>query len=408
MSPSPKKPSKYTRHSKKNQPSVDPPEEKTDQPLSGAEETEKVEQGDPRPPIQLHRPRRPRPSQDAEPAAVPPQAVSDPEPIVASPEPPPTDGISGQQPIPPPSEPMQYRAIGLVQGAYQPSQDQFNRGTLVTPDGAHLDAVLLGQVMSLVKKYLVLEQPYLWVVYPRTRDKEQALHLQIVGVWSAEGFGPVDAKAESEGTDDEETVPVSVAEAVADATSASEPISAPVLTEDATLAPEPDSTPAETEDATLAPEPDSMPAETEDATAASAVEPNAGLAAPLQDGYFSIRGEVIQQSMEDNFVLIKIQQAPRKGEDRPKAFKLKLAGVLGEKAMGYFWDLHVQRVGDRLHIQQGTSIALVPPKRKGGHKKGESDSRTRRRPRQPHKPSASKSPKVPSKPIKRSSRPADQ
>ena len=49
-----------------------------------------------------------------------------------------------QQPIPPPSEPMQYRAIGLVRGTYEPSEaDQLNRGNLTTDDGHVIDSVLL-------------------------------------------------------------------------------------------------------------------------------------------------------------------------------------------------------------------------------------------------------------------------
>lgn len=91
-----------------------------------------------------------------------------------------------QHPIPPPSERLQYRAIGLVRGRYQASEEQFNRGLLITQDGTELDAVLLGQVMSLVKKHLDLSKEHLWVVYPRTREKQQSLHLQIVGVWEPE------------------------------------------------------------------------------------------------------------------------------------------------------------------------------------------------------------------------------
>jgi hypothetical protein len=45
-----------------------------------------------------------------------------------------------------------------------------------------IEAVLLGRVLSLVKRHLSLEQPHLWVVYPRSRDEEK-LHLQVVGIW---------------------------------------------------------------------------------------------------------------------------------------------------------------------------------------------------------------------------------
>ncbi|TVU55742.1 MAG: hypothetical protein EA414_00100 [Arthrospira sp. PLM2.Bin9] len=86
-------------------------------------------------------------------------------------------------PIPPPSEPRQYRAIGLVRGCYHASGEQFTQGILRTVEGAEIDAVLLGRVMSLVKKHIDLEAEHLWVVYPRTRQKQDDLHVQIMGVW---------------------------------------------------------------------------------------------------------------------------------------------------------------------------------------------------------------------------------
>ncbi|NJL83872.1 MAG: hypothetical protein HC890_14725 [Chloroflexaceae bacterium] len=92
---------------------------------------------------------------------------------------------SRQHPIPPPSNPRQYRAIGLVQGRYE-FQEQMTRGLLHRSDGITLDAVLLGRVISLVKNHLDLNQEHLWVVYPRTRQENDELHVQIVGVWEPE------------------------------------------------------------------------------------------------------------------------------------------------------------------------------------------------------------------------------
>ncbi|MGB7416395.1 MAG: hypothetical protein WA902_19480 [Thermosynechococcaceae cyanobacterium] len=255
----------------------------------------------------LSPPRRPAPPPPVEPdPPAEPEIVPE---ISAEPD------TSSQQPIPPPSEPMQYRAIGLVRGIYQPSEEQLNRGTLTTEDGTELDAVLLGQVMSLVKKYLDLEKPYLWVVYPRTRDKQETLHVQIVGVWSEEGFG----------------------------------------------------------------------AEEGDETDAEATPPSGGLSAPLQDGYFSIRGQVVFQAPEKEFVLVKIQQAPRKGSDRSKDFKLKLLGKLEGSAIGYFWDLQVLRLGNALAITSATSVAMVPLKKRkktgsSPHPRKRSDAPSRGKP----------------------------
>ncbi|NES81384.1 MAG: hypothetical protein F6K10_08195 [Moorea sp. SIO2B7] len=81
---------------------------------------------------------------------------------------------------------MQYRAIGLIQGQYKMYSEQMTRGTLLASDGTAIDAVLLGRMISIVKKHLDLEQSHLWVVYPRNRKEKEDLHVQIVGVWEPE------------------------------------------------------------------------------------------------------------------------------------------------------------------------------------------------------------------------------
>ncbi|VEP13320.1 conserved hypothetical protein [Hyella patelloides LEGE 07179] len=96
------------------------------------------------------------------------------------------------QPIPPPSHPRQYRAIGLIRGKYQITGEQITQGNLITSDGTEIEAVLLGRVISLVKKHLDLEQEHLWVVYPRTKIKDERLHVQIVGVWEPETLSQED------------------------------------------------------------------------------------------------------------------------------------------------------------------------------------------------------------------------
>jgi hypothetical protein len=94
--------------------------------------------------------------------------------------------VKRQQPIPPPSHLRQYRAIGLVYGHYQQSEEQLTKGNILTADGTLIDSVILGRVISLVKNHLDLEKPHLWVVYPRTRQENDDLHVQIVGVWEPE------------------------------------------------------------------------------------------------------------------------------------------------------------------------------------------------------------------------------
>ena len=86
-------------------------------------------------------------------------------------------------PISPVTEPMQYRAIGVVRGTYRPSDpEQLTRGVIETEDGTAIEAVVLGRVLTLMRRHLDLAEPHLWVVYPRSRDEDQ-LHLQLVGVW---------------------------------------------------------------------------------------------------------------------------------------------------------------------------------------------------------------------------------
>jgi hypothetical protein len=99
-----------------------------------------------------------------------------------------------QHPIPPVTEPLQYRAIGVVRGTYVPADaEQLTRGAIHTADGVEIEAVVLGRLLTLMRRHLDLAQPHLWVVYPRSRDEQQGLHLQMVGVWEpstlADGAG---------------------------------------------------------------------------------------------------------------------------------------------------------------------------------------------------------------------------
>ncbi|MBE9038136.1 hypothetical protein [aff. Roholtiella sp. LEGE 12411] len=215
-----------------------------------------------------------------------------------------------QQPIPPPSEPMQYRAIGLVRGRYHASSDQFTQGTLLTTDDVELNAVLLGRIMSLVKNHLDLEKEHLWVVYPRTRQENDTLHLQIVGVWEPENL----AKQPTE--EDEYS----------------------------------ESQKLETPDDGLSDNDETISVQT----------PSSEIA----DGGFSVRGEVVYQSFDAKSLVVKIKQAPRKPTDKPKYFKLKLRGVLGTKAVGKFWDFQVKRESDVLVVDKAEAIADLPKKRR--------------------------------------------
>jgi hypothetical protein len=206
---------------------------------------------------------------------------------------------------------MQFRAIGLIKGQYMPSAEQLTRGTLLAADGTLIDAVLLGRVMSLVKNHLNLDQAHLWVVYPRSRQEDGNLHVQIVGVWEPEKLNQTTS---SEVPDSEEASEKSPGETSPEV---SEPEVSPVL----------------------------------------------------KDGYFSIRGEVIYQSRDEEQVIIKIKQSPRKETEKTKFFKLKLNGFLGERVVGHFWDLHIQLQGSTLAIQEANDIGLMPVKKRPGGKR---------------------------------------
>lgn len=211
-------------------------------------------------------------------------------------------------PIPPPSEPKQYRAIGLVRGKYAPADpEQLTQGTLVASDGAAIDAVLLGRTIGLVKNHIDLDSEHLWVVYPRNNQKKEdeennnRLHVQIVGVWE----------------------PENLSEAYRDTDDPSETEAPRPLTSD-----------------------------------------------EVDDNFFSIRGEAIFHDRDNDYVVIKIKRAPRKAGDKPKAFKLKLKAQLSGRVVGRFWDFCVRRENDELTVFESEDIGAIPvqPKKKGSFK----------------------------------------
>jgi hypothetical protein len=255
------------------------------------------------------------------------------------------------QPIAPPSEPMQYRAIGLVRGVYQPeAEDQLNRGKLISDDDCEIDAVLLGRVTSLVKKHIDLATAHLWVVYPRTREGDEDLHLQIVGVWEPETLGlPGESPAQSEG------------ESAAATNSPDDGVGGGRET-----ASEPDADTIASDSATGE----------ESASAASAAPETAPTPTAkslqdlpdVEDNFFSIRGEVVKYSPEDEEIQVKILQGMKRSPKASKAFRLMLHGSIEGRTVGYFWDFKVKRSAHALVLEQASVVGIVPPKKrsKGG------------------------------------------
>ena len=81
------------------------------------------------------------------------------------------------------SDPLQYRAIGIVNGKFTPhDSEQLNRGLITDNEGEKIETVVLGKALSLLKKHIDLKKSYYWIVYPKNKNT-QNLHLQVVGIW---------------------------------------------------------------------------------------------------------------------------------------------------------------------------------------------------------------------------------
>ncbi len=88
-----------------------------------------------------------------------------------------------KNPIPKVTEPLQYRAIGIVNGKFTPhDSEQLNKGLIIDNEGEKIETVVLGKALSLLKKHIDLKKNYYWVVYPKNKNT-QNLHLQVVGIW---------------------------------------------------------------------------------------------------------------------------------------------------------------------------------------------------------------------------------
>ena len=88
-----------------------------------------------------------------------------------------------KNPIPEVTDPLQYRAIGIVNGKFTPhDSEQLNKGLIIDNDGGEIETVVLGKALSLLKKHIDLNKNYYWVVYPKNKNT-QNLHLQVAGIW---------------------------------------------------------------------------------------------------------------------------------------------------------------------------------------------------------------------------------
>ena len=193
-----------------------------------------------------------------------------------------------QHPISPVTEPTQYRAIGVVRGLFVPADpEQLTRGLIRTADGTEIEAVVLGRLLTLMRRHLDLAEPHLWVVYPRTREQNH-LHLQMVGVWEPSTLSHDDEAAAG--------------------------------------------------------------AEDEAPAGAEAAAPS-GDALPEGDDYFSVRGELIYTRPESGDLVIKVRQQPRADGSRPVPFKLQLKGEIPLEHLRHFVSLDLRRQGQQLTLE---------------------------------------------------------
>ena len=167
-------------------------------------------------------------------------------------------------------------------------------------DGTVLEAVLLGRIMSLVKNYLDLEKEHLWVVYPRTREMQNNLHAQIVGVWEPEKL-----RKPEEGSEDE---------AIAEAPEA--PSAAP-----------------------------SSPGYEDDYFS---IRGEILFYAPDR-GNLVVRIQQAPRKTSDKAKAFKL---------------LLNGTLSSERTLGYFWDLQVKRHLNTLVVVEGSVVGLIPPRKR--------------------------------------------
>ena len=192
-------------------------------------------------------------------------------------------------PITPVSEPMQYRAIGLVRGIYCPEgPDHFTRGVLRDEKGLEIECVVLGRLITLMRRHISMEKPHLWVVYPRCKE-EKHLHLQLAGVWEPSTLKLENNVQDLEKKEWEEQDHISEG-----------------------------------------------------------------------DNYFSIRGELIFTKPEEDQLIIKIRQKPRKTNKKLLPFKIRINGRIPRENLQSFISLDVRRVGENLTMENYEIIGAMP------------------------------------------------
>ena len=262
-----------------------------------------------------------------------------------------------QHPISPVTEPTQYRAIGVVRGQYVPADpEQPTRGMIRTADGSEIEAVVLGRLLTLMRRHLDLAEPHLWVVYPRTREQNH-LHLQMVGVWEPstldQDHQPLPDGAAQDGSDAEVAGEPAAATATAASGLETEPTAGAGLSGDAPQA--------------VVSEQDPESGLASPVAATSAAASSGADALPEGDDYFSVRGELIYTRPETGDLVIKVRQQPRPDGSRPVPFKLQLRGEIPLEHLRHFVSLDLRRQGQQLNLE---SLEVLEPVAQRGNRGG--------------------------------------
>lgn len=82
----------------------------------------------------------------------------------------------------PPDYPTMYRCIGIVEGQYLPSKEEFNKGILVSKDGSNYPTTLASKLEKVLQENPELvASTSIWVVWPRMEKESKKLNFHLKG-----------------------------------------------------------------------------------------------------------------------------------------------------------------------------------------------------------------------------------
>ena len=88
-----------------------------------------------------------------------------------------------KNPIPKVTNKFQYRAIGIVNGKFNPyDSKQINKGFLIDGNGEKIETVILGKALSLLKKHIDLKSYFGSYIQRIKIPKTYIYKLQVSGI----------------------------------------------------------------------------------------------------------------------------------------------------------------------------------------------------------------------------------